>query len=370
MQAVLTGILPDRVPFFPTIYIDHACIACGKTFEDAIIDPALGQECMLGAALRYGADAVRFCLGPPASWHEEKLVSERDGKLAQFDRQSGRLEGYFDVAGGGVLIPLERQKPIRTIAEAAAIPVPTAVEYWQQGRLDDVACRVEQSHHHGLFTVGMCAGQTINYLVEKMDGAESALMAFYDEPKLACALISKAVATSIEKGKAFIKAGVDCLYIGDSYASGSVISPDIYRRFCAPAYAETAREFHQLGVLCYKHCCGNYRPLLDDFAALGVDAMDGMDPTSGMSVRGTKEKIGGKVTLMGGLSCLTLLSGKPETVYQEARQCVLEGKPGGRYVLGSACAVPRRTPPENLLAAQSAAIDFGNYLPSRKIEPP
>lgn len=363
MRAVLSGDLPDRVPFFPTIYTDHACLACGKRFEDALINPVIDQECMLGAALRYQADAVRFRMGPPASWYDEKLVVERDGKLVQFSRRTGQPEGHYDVAGGGGFIPLEPKPIVRTIREVHDIPEPSAEEYLQQGCFTDVARCAEAAHRQGLFVVGMCGGQTINFLVDKLGGSEPALMTFYDDPELACALIAKAVAISIEKGKAFIRSGVDCLYIGDSYASASVISPAVYRRFCAPAYAEAAGEFRRQGVFCYKHCCGNYTPLLDDLVSTGVDAMDGIDPTSGMSVRHVKQKIGAAITLMGGLSCLTLLDGTPEDVYREACQCVLDGKPGGRYVLGSACAVPRRAPPENLIAARTAAVDCGSYVP-------
>jgi len=361
MKAVLSGTLPDRVPFFPTIYVDHACLACDKSFEDALVSPALGQECMLGAALRYQTDAVRFFMGPPDAWYEEKRVAAIDGRLAQFSRRDDKLEGYFDVAGGGSLIPLEKPKPVRTVSEAKQIPVPTAEEYLQHGCLKDVARLVQAAHQRGLFAVGLCSGQTVNFMVEQIGGAEPALTAFYDDPELALALIRKAVAVSIEKGRAYVAAGVDCIYIGDSYASGSVISPAVYKRFCGPAYAEVAQEFHRQGVFCYKHCCGNYDPLLDEVASLGVDAIDGMDPTSGMSVQRTKEKIGEQVTLMGGLSCLTLLNGTPAMVYEETKQCVLEGKPGGRYVLGSACAVPRRSPTENIMAARAAAIDFGSY---------
>ena len=364
MQDVFNGKLPDRVPFFPTIYTDHACLACGKRFEDALVNPALGQECMLGAALRYETDAVRFCLGPAAAWYKEKTVAQNeDGKLTQFSRKSGKPEGYYDVEGGGGFIPIETTRFVApSISDIRGIAVPGADEYLERGCLKDVIRCVQEAHEHGLFVVGMSGGQTINFMVEQMGSAEAALLLFHDDPKLACALIAKAVAISIEKGKAFVKAGVDCLYIGDSYATASVISPDIYRRFCLPAYAETAREFHRHGVFCYKHCCGNYNPLLDDFAAVGVDAMDGLDPTSGMSVRRTKEKIGAEITLMGGLSCLTLLQGTPETVGAEAKQCVLDGKPGGRYVLGSGCAVPRYVPPENMMAAKIATIKYGCYL--------
>jgi uroporphyrinogen decarboxylase len=301
-------------------------------------------------------------MGPPASWYEEKTVALHDGKLTQFSRCGGNAEGYYDVAGGGKFIPTEMTPPIiHSVADVRNIDVPTAEEYLQQGCLRDVARCARLAHDRGLFVVGMCSSQTINFMVEKLNSAEIALMLFHDDPHLACAIIDKAVAISIEKGKAFVKAGVDCLYIGDSYASASVISPELYRRFCAPAYAEVAREFHQHGVFCYKHCCGDYDPLLEDLLATGVDAMDGIDPDSGMSIRRTKERIGTRITLMGGLSCLTLLQGTPEGVYSEAKRCVTEGKPGGRYVLGSACAVPRHSPPENIMAARAAAIAHGCY---------
>jgi uroporphyrinogen-III decarboxylase len=80
-----------------------------------------------------------------------------------------------------------------------------------------------------------------------------------------------------------------------------------------------------------------------------------------MTVRHTKEAVGDRITLIGGLSCLTLLQGTPDEVYAEARACLEQGKPGGRYVLGSACAIPRLTPAENIHAARKAVADFGWY---------
>ncbi len=361
MHAVLSGVLPDRVPFCPTIYVDHACVACGRRFEDALINPALGQECMLGAARRYKTDAVRFCMGPDASWYTEKTVVEREGRLVELSRKSGKADGYYDVEGGGRLIPFQKPDGVRTIHDVRGIGVPGAEEYLERGCLKDVIACAQAAHEDGLFVVGMCSSQTLNFMVEQMGSTEAALVLFLDDPELACALIDKAVAISIEKGKAFIQAGVDCIYIGDSYASCSIISPEIYGRFCAPAYAQIAQEFRREGVFCYMHCCGNYTPLLDCLPSIGVDAMDGIDPTSGMSVGHTKERIGAELTLMGGLSCMTLLNGGPKDVYEEAKQCILEGKAGGRYVLGSACAVPRCAPAENMMAARSAATDCGRY---------
>lgn len=361
MRRVLSGQLPDRVPFFPTIYTDHACLASGSRFEDALINPALGTQAMLAAALRYQTDAVRFLQGPEADWYEQKIVKEENGELRQYDRKTGRAEGYYDVAGGGKFIAFNPAPPVSNQAAAKQISVTPADIYLENGSFDAVREQVKAAHKRGIFSVGMASAQTLNFMVEKMGSTEAALICLLDDPQLACALIDKAVAISIEKIRAFLALGVDCIYIGDSYASGSVISPELYERFCEPAYRTVASEVHHLGAFCYKHCCGNYNPFLERLPAIGIDAMDGIDPTSGMTVKHTKAVIGKQITLMGGISCLTLLKGSPETVFAEATQCVRAGKPGGRYVLGSACAIPRNTPPENLMAARRALELFGRY---------
>ena len=66
MRTVLDGGIPDRVPFHPSIYYDHACLACGQRFEDVLINPLEGNPRMLDAALRYRTDTVRFNIVPAA----------------------------------------------------------------------------------------------------------------------------------------------------------------------------------------------------------------------------------------------------------------------------------------------------------------
>jgi len=360
-RAVYTGLLPDQVPYLPTLFTSHACVATGRRFVEGLIDPALGNRCMLEAALLYRADAVRLRPEPPASWYEVKRLVEEGGALVQYDQTTGHREGVYDVAGGGGFVPDHPPAFVASVREAEAIAVTTAVEYRDRGSLAHVEKLVAQAHDQGLFAIGMCAGQTLNFMVQQMGSSEAALLSFYDRPELARALIDKAVAISCELMKAFVAAGADCIYIGDSYASASVISPAVYQEFCAPAYRRMADAVHAAGAFCYKHCCGSYNPLLEHLPAIGLDGMDGIDPTSGMSVSHTKAAIGEHMVLMGGISCLTLLDGTPEQVYEEARQCIEAGKPGGRYVLGSACAVPPEAPAENLQAARRAVDDFGVY---------
>ena len=69
-----------------------------------------------------------------------------------------------------------------------------------------------------------------------------------------------------------------------------------------------------MGVFYYKHCRGNYNSLLDSLPSIGIDAMDGIDPTIGIGVGHTKERIGTQLMLMGGFSSLILIEGTPGPV--------------------------------------------------------
>jgi len=355
MTAALSGKPVDRVPFLPCIYIDHACFATGHDFREALADPRLGVRLMLDANRLYGSDVVRVLPTPPRRWFEEKEVRADGDDLVQIDRRTGAIEGHYDVQGGGKLIPAEPPEPVRTLDQADAIAFPDADELIETGCFDAAREVTEAAHEEGMFVIGMAGGQTINFLVERIGSAAEALMVMADQPELAARIFEIGTDASIEVGKAFARIGVDCLYIGDSYASGSVISPAMYERFCVPRYRQAADAAHANGIFVYKHCCGNYTPLLHILKDEPLDAMEGIDPTSGMSVAATKRALEGRMGMIGGVSCLSLLTGTPASVYAEARACIEAGGSDGRYILGSACAVPRFSPVENMLAMARAA---------------
>ena len=354
MRAVFTAQQPDRVPFAPCIYIDHARHCTGHKFEEALADPRLGIQWMLEAHRLYRSDVVRVLPTPPRSWFLQKDVQRRGERLLQIDRHSGQVDGWFDVEGGGTLIPAKPPEPVRTLEQAEAITFPSTKEILETGCLDTAREVTEQAHEKGLFVIGMAGGQTLTFLCRYVGDSQESLLMMVDNPELVRKMFDKGTNASIEMGRAFAQIGVDCLYIGDSWASGSVISPRMYSDYCSPCYRRAADAAHAGGLLVYKHCCGNYNPLLDAVKQDHLDGIEGMDPTSGMSVARTREAIGETLCLIGGVSCLTLLGGTPKQVDGEARACICDGGP--RYVLGSACAVPRFTPAENMHALSRAAL--------------
>jgi len=143
MRAALTGGKTDRAPFFPCIFTDHACVALGRTFEEALVDPRLGVRCMVEAGIFYGCDVVRVRATPERSWFAEKEVRPHDGKLAQVDRRTGQIDGYFDVQGGGQLTLLNPPPPVSKVEQIEAIAYPTADLVLANGSLDtarDLTC--------------------------------------------------------------------------------------------------------------------------------------------------------------------------------------------------------------------------------------
>ena len=58
----------------------------------------------------------------------------------------------------------------------------------------------------------------------------------------------------------------------------------------------------------------------------------------------------------------TLLNGSPDQIKEGVERTINIGKPGGGFILSSACSVPPHTPPENLKMLVPLAEEFGQYL--------
>ncbi len=69
--------------------------------------------------------------------------------------------------------------------------------------------------------------------------------------------------------------GVDAIQFGDDFGTQTslILSPRVWRRFFRPRYELMVRRIQAAGAKVFFHTCGCVRDLLDDIAALGVDAI-------------------------------------------------------------------------------------------------
>ena len=151
----------------------------------------------------------------------------------------------------------------------------------------------------------------------------------------------------IRFGKACWDAGADIIQCGDSLASCDVVSPDTYRRFAFPYQRQVFQAWKQYGIATsLLHICGDSTRVLEMYADTGANIVE-IDNKVDLNV--AKQRIGGRVTLMGNVHTVTdLLQGDRATVRRSAERCIQQAGPGGGFILGSGCLVPRRTPIENV----------------------
>jgi len=168
-----------------------------------------------------------------------------------------------------------------------------------------------------------------------------------------------------------LKRGANLILGGQDFCDtrGPTISPRHYRRWFQPFLLEITALCHRYGVPYLRHNDGKPGILEETFLLeSGIDGWHAIEPNAGNDIFYFKKKYGDRITLAGNVDCaVTLVTGTPEEVYNEARDKILGCAPGGGYMLSSSNTIHNGVPARNYLAMVAAWRDFGNY-PIRKRE--
>jgi len=136
-----------------------------------------------------------------------------------------------------------------------------------------------------------------------------------------------------------------------------VCSPASYRKLIKPYHAralEMVRKYTSAKIL--YHSCGSTYALLNDFAEIGVNAVNPLQVTARhMEPAKLKAEFGGRLSFWGGIDTHRILPfGTPEQVRDEVLRMIgIMGK-GGGYVVAAVHNVQPDVPPENVLAMVDA----------------
>lgn len=341
----------DRTPVFPVVTSYLSSRVMGVPMEGFAIDPNLHHTTGLPALIeRFGFDGVEIPMGAPSGTAERQKVIELDGIRYLADAASS--VPFARLQRDDHPIALSTEPFLKNKRDLDKITVTYAEEYERRGCLDSVHDFL-WGYGDRVFIAGHAAGQTMNSLAA-WRGSDQAMVDLVDDPEFVHAVMERATAMSIEVGKAMIKAGVHGIYIGDAWASASIISPRYYERYCLPYHARAAEAFHQLGAKVYLHICGHSSPILEMMADTGVDAIEPLDLMDTALLADAKRRVGDKVCLKGGVSTSLLLGGSPDEVYQASVDAIEACGPTG-YILGSGDDIPRDTPLANVDAMLRAA---------------
>lgn len=145
-----------------------------------------------------------------------------------------------------------------------------------------------------------------------------------------------------------------------AYAEGLMLSPAFYREYLWTHIRKIIKISKQLDVPFIYHTDGKLWELFDDFAEMGINGIQPLEPKS-MDLVELKEKRGHQFCLMGGIDIDRICRGTPEEVEQLTREKIeLLGYNGG-YTVGTSNTVPDYINADNYRVMIETAFKYGKY---------
>lgn len=194
---------------------------------------------------------------------------------------------------------------------------------------------------------------------------ENALMAILDDPGKCKAILDRLTDGAIALASKQAEEKVDAILISSAFAGAGLISREHYSEFVLPyekRIAETIQARYKVPI--YTHTCGSIGDRLDLMLETGTNGIDTLDPPplGTVELEEAKKYLHGKVFIKGNIDPVnTLLLGSTADIRTDVTKRIEIGKPGGGYILSSACSVAPHTPPENILLLSEIAETNGIY---------
>ena len=330
--GALLGARPlDRVPCVPLI-LNHAARILGVTIREYTMDGTVMGRSHVAAWRFYGHDLITI-------FADTGILAEALGTKLEYPE-----DDVPRVAAPAVVRPEDVDKVVHVDARRAGrLPVYLeAVRHCVREIGDQVFVAV---CYPAPFTVAAA-----------LRGTDIFARDVLRNPPLAHTLLDKSRVLVEEFAEAVAEAGATPALV-DPVATGSIISRKVFQEFALPGIASGLAKIRSLGQPAILHICGRTSSIIDLMADSGAAVLS----IDQISLREAREKVGGRVCLMGNVRpAETLLNGTPDEVRREASQCLADCRdnPGG-YILSSGCEVPISTPRENLLALMDVARTEG-----------
>jgi uroporphyrinogen decarboxylase len=195
-------------------------------------------------------------------------------------------------------------------------------------------------------------------------GFEQAMVGFLEDPGRAARVLDRFTDGIIALAEGLVDQGVDAVKISSPFAGAGFLSTAFYRTFVLPYESRIAGAVEARGGRSYLHTCGDIHDRLELMAGSGVSGVECLDPPplGRVDLEDAKMRIGEKVFIKGNIDPVhVLLTGGAERVREDARRRVAVGKPGGGYILSTACSIAPRTPREHVLVLGEVAEETGGY---------
>ena len=150
------------------------------------------------------------------------------------------------------------------------------------------------------------------------------------------------------------------IWLGDdsAYTQGLMASPDFFRTYIYPYYAQIGKLCHHHQKLYLFHSDGNLLEVFDDLIACGIQAIHPNEPTS-VDIAKLKQEWGDRLAFVGNMDMDMLSRGTPEQIVEATRYLIENVAPGGGYALSSGNSLSKYVSVANYRAMLETARKYG-----------
>lgn len=245
----------------------------------------------------------------------------------------------------------------------ARFPVPDPDDFDYSG-IPDYARRFAE---YGLHVGNPGVGCVIN-CVGMLMGMEEALVRLYGEDEAVCKLVQRRTDSQLgilDRTLSAANGQVDFLWLGEDLGTQDrpMISADMYRAVIQPIHQQFIDLADSYHIPVMIHTCGSSSWVYEDFIAMGVRAVDTLQPEAAdMSPAYLVKRFGGRLAFQGCISTAGAVAvGTPADVVREVRETLSVMMPTQGYFFAPTHQLQDNTPTENAIAMYQAAHDYGVY---------
>jgi uroporphyrinogen-III decarboxylase len=371
MAAAMSGARPDRVPVMCQMSIGHMLVASRVRPADLWHDAGTFVEVLLGLRRRYAFDGVLVSLhGHDPEWRRRVAgrVAGPDGERVRWKDGGQTLFPPDDLPIAVPDAPAPRPAfdgfdPGSVAERVAYIPVSQGLRFAidPERPFDAVASVVAKAGRD--HSVHAEVTSPLDYFLD-LFGFEQAMVGCLEDPGRAKAVLERYTAGIVGMAEGLAATGVDAIKISSPFAGAGFVSTAFYEAFVLPYEGRIARAIEGRGVRAYIHTCGDVQDRLELMAGSGASGIECLDPPplGRIELEDAKARVGGRIFIKGNIDPVhVLLAGGPGTVRADAARRLATGKPGGRFILSTACSIAPHTPPANAALLAEVAEAEGAY---------
>jgi uroporphyrinogen decarboxylase len=151
------------------------------------------------------------------------------------------------------------------------------------------------------------------------------------------------------------------IYGDIAYNHAPFFSPRMYRQQIMPAHARQIGWFKDRGLPVIYHTDGDFRLIMPMLIDIGVDCFQPLEAKAHMDVRELKPAVGDRVTLMGNIDIMVLITNDRQAIEQEVASKIPLAKQGGGYIYHSDHSIPPGVKWETYVFLMELVEKYGKY---------